>query len=147
MRNKTSFTDFLMAFFVITTCITILEGLLGLLFLPDMRFGFEAYLSPPLFGFLTALTSVVTNSKKELGIKAMLFRVLLQLLLIECIVFGTNYLNGTVFNLSLNISLALGVAVVFVIVYFVLWLNDRRIANTINQHLKVFQENCKNENP
>ena len=146
MKNRTSFTDFLMAFFVITTCITIMEGWLGLLFLPDMHFGFEAFLVPPLFGFLSALTSVVTYSKKELSAAAMLFRIFLQLILIESIVFGINYLNGTIFAMNLTIALVLGIAVIFAIVYLVLWLNDRRIADTVNQHLRDFQGKYQNRN-
>ena len=59
-KNKNTATDFLLSFFIITACITIMEAVIGTIFMPGERFGFEAFFSPPLFGFLSALSSVVT---------------------------------------------------------------------------------------
>lgn len=139
MKNNETFSDFIITFLVITALITILEGILGCLFLPEVRFGFEAYFSPPLFGLLSTLTGLVLKSKKELTIRQVLFREFLQLLLIEAIVFGSNYVCGNRFNVSLNISLSLSIAVVFVLVHVILWLNDRRVARMFNEQLKNFQ--------
>lgn len=146
MRKKSEVIDFLLSFFIITACITILEGTMGLLFMPDVRFGFEAFLSPPLFGVLSAASGLVTKSKKELSMVQMAFRLFLQLLIIEGIVFGANYFFGARenFTLPLNIALAIAIAVVFVIVYFVMWLNDRQSAIRFNEQLKIFQQQ-KNE--
>lgn len=140
MQTKSSLTELIIVFFIVTACITILEGILGLIFMPDMRFGFDAFLSPPLFGFLSTLTGLVTKSSKELSIKQVLFREFLQLLLIEIIVFGINYLSGTTFEAKLNVALAIAIALVFVVVYLVMWLNDQRSAKLFNEKLKAFQE-------
>lgn len=137
--NGKNTPEHIITFLVITALITILEGILGCLFLPEVRFGFEAYFSPPLFGLLSTLTGLVLKSKKELTIRQVLFREFLQLLLIEAIVFGTNYVCGNRFDISLNISLALSIAVVFVLVHVILWLNDRRVARMFNEQLKIFQ--------
>ena len=40
MKNNETFSDFIITFLVITALITILEGILGCLFLPEVRFGF-----------------------------------------------------------------------------------------------------------
>ncbi len=144
MKNKGFFTEFLITFLVITACVTIMEGVLGMIFLPDMRFGFEAFLSPPLFGFLTALTGIVTKSTRELSRKQILFRELLQLLLIEALVFGVNHLVGATYEARLKVALAAAIALVFVAVYLVIWLNDRRSARLFNEKLKEFQEEMRN---
>ena len=144
MKNRNSFTEFVIVFFIITACITILEGILGVLFMPDMRFGYEAFFSPPLFGFLSALSGLVTKSSKELTMKQVLFREFLQLVLIEIMVFGLNYLCGTTFDMKLNMTLAISIALVFVVVYFVIWLNDQRSAKLFNEQLKAFQKEMQN---
>lgn len=141
MKHSSTFSDYLITFLVITACITILEGFLGVLFVPDLLFGYEAFFTPPIFGFLSTLTGLVLKSKKELTIKQVLFREFIQLLLIEGIVFGANYVAGNIFEFKLNIALALSIAVVFVLVHFILWLNDRRIAHSFNEQLRTFQEN------
>lgn len=144
MKKQNSLTSLLVTFLVITACITILAGILGMLFLPDIRFGYEAFFSPPFFGFLSTLTGIVTKSGKELSVKQMLFREFLQLLLIEMIVFGANFLCGNAFDFPLSIALALGIAVVFVLVYLVIWLNDRRLATAFNKELLQFQQRQQN---
>lgn len=141
MKVKELWLQFILVFFIVTGCITILSGVLGMIFLPDMRFGYEAFLSPPIFGFLSALSGVVTKSRKELSMRQMLFREFLQLLLIEIMVFGVNYVFGTTFTWELNITLALGIAVIFILVYVILWLNDRRSAMIFNAKLVEFQKN------
>ena len=140
MKKKSTLTDYAISFFITTACITILEGILGLVFFPNMRFGYEAFLSPPLFGFLTTATALVNYSRIELSVKQVLFRRFLQLLLIEVIVFGLNFLAGSEYELRLNIVLAIGIALIFCTVYLVIWLNDRRFANHFNEKLRVFQE-------
>lgn len=146
MKIKKAITDFLMSFFCITACITILTAVLGTLYMPDVTFTSKAFFSPVIFGFLSALTGYIVKSKNELSTAQLLFRMLLQLLCIEIIVFGLNYLAGNSFETSLNISLALSIALVYAIVHIVLWLNDQRNANVFNQQLAEFQRrNTEND--
>ena len=139
MRNKGKVMEFLMAFFVCSTCISFLEGILGMAFFPEDTFGYEAFFSPPLFGFLSVLLGVVTRSKRELTVKEVLFRQAVHLLLIELMIFGTNYAAGMRFDALFSVMLAFSVAVVFVAVYVVMWLNDRKSAAAFNQKLKEYQ--------
>lgn len=141
MKNRGLGIQFMLVFFIVTACITILSGILGMIFMPDVRFGYEAFLSPPIFGFLSALSELVTKSRKELSVGQMLFREFLQLLLIEVMVFGVNYVFGTTFTWELNITLALSIAVIFILVYVIMWLNDQRSAVVFNAKLVEFQKN------
>lgn len=141
MKNKGLLLEFTLVFFIVTGCITILSGILGSIFLSDIRFGYEAFLSPPIFGFLSALSGLITKSRKELSIQQMVFRNCLQLLLIEVMVFGANYVYGTTFPWELSVILAIGIAFIYILVHVILWLNDRRSAVEFNAKLAEFQKN------
>ncbi len=139
MKHKSNFSEAVMSFCVCTTCITILEGILGMIFFPEMKIDYGAFFSPPLFGAISVLFGVVTRSKKELSVKQVLLRRVIHLLLIEGMVFGVNYLAGTIFPATVSIALMFGIAVVFVMVYVILWGIDRRSATLFNQKLKEYQ--------
>ena len=139
MKKNDMLTEWLMAFFVCTACITILEGILGMIFFPNERLGYEAFFSPPLFGLFSVIFSLVTYSKKELSIRQVLFRRCLHLLMIEGLVFALNYASGLIFEPLFALALGVSVAIVFISVYTALWFIDRRSAMLFNQQLKVYQ--------
>lgn len=139
MNHKSRFSEALMAFCVCTTCITILEGTMGMIFFPEETLSYGAFFSPPLFGFISVLFGVVTWSQKELSVKQILFRRFLHLLLIIAAVLGLNYLAGTVFSTLINILLIVGITAVFIMVHVILWINDQKSARVFNQKLKEFQ--------
>lgn len=140
MKHKEIWIDFVMSFFVITACITILEGVLGAVFLPDVRFGYSAFFSPPFFGLLSTLLGIVGYSKNELTVRQAFFRKILHLILIEVMVFGLNILSGNIFEFKLCLTMVLGIAVVYLTVNAVLWVNDQKSAERFNQNLKSFQK-------
>jgi len=139
MKHKSALMEALISFCVCTTCITLLEGILGVIFYPEVSLDYGAFFSPPFFGAVSVLLSLVTYSKKEQSVKEILIRQAIHLLLIEAMVFGLNYLVGVVFPTVVNITLALGIAVIFVLVYWIVWLNDCKSADLFNQKLKEYQ--------
>lgn len=146
MNDKTKFSELIVAFCVCTTCINILEGVLGMLLYPEQLLKYDAFFVPPIFAFFSVVLGMVTWSKKELTIKQVLVKRILHLLLIEIMVFGLNYLDGHRFPLYAALSLAVGIAVVFVAVYVILWLVDRRSAKLFNRQLKRYQEELRSNN-
>ena len=132
----------LLVFFIVTACVTILEGVFGMLFFPEITFGYKAFFSPPIFGTLSALSGFVTDSERELTEKEMLFRLFLQLVLIELLVFGANYfyVDFEMFTWKVTLSLILAIALIFVLVYAVMWLNEYRMAQLFNARLQKLQE-------
>ena len=140
MKHKSELLQMITAFFVCTSCITILEGILGMLFFPQITFGYEAFFSPPLFGLYSVLCGVVNYSKKELSVKQVLFRRLLHLLLIEGLVFGVNYKAGIMNAPSFySFILAVSIALIFILVHVVLWMGERKSAIQFNERLKIYQ--------
>lgn len=141
MERENRIHSMIMSFFVITACICVLEGVLGVLFLPEATFGCEAFLMPPAFGVLCALTGVVLYSRKELSMRAMVFRMALQLVLIELMVLSANYFWGDWENItiSMKVVLIVGIALTYMIVHVVMWMNDCRRADGFNEQLLKFQ--------
>lgn len=139
MKHKNKLVDMMMSFFVCTACITILEGIIGMIFFPQAVFGYDAFFSPPLFGIFSVLFGIVNYSKKELSVLQVLFRRFLHLLLIEGLVLGLNYMTGALSDFLFFFVLAFSVAVVFILVYVVMWLGERRSAMQFNEQLKIYQ--------
>ena len=140
MKDKSRIREMAEAFFVCTTCICILQGVLGMMLYPAEQISYDAFLVPPLFGFLSVLFGIVTWSKEEQTIKQVLIRRAIHLVLIETMVFGVNYFAGNRFPLAEAVILAIGIAVVFVAVYVITWLSDRKSARDFNDKLKKYQE-------
>lgn len=130
----------LMGFFVATTCIGAGMAMLGLIFEPDIRFGYQGLLLPLLFGALTMLPSLVTYSKQELTFRGALVRKLLEFILIEAIVLLMVYRSGSLTGGPLTLSLTATVFVIFITVNLVLWVSDRKTAKTFNQALWKLQQ-------
>lgn len=135
-------TSLLLIFFIVTACVTTAQGIIGTLLWPEARFGFEAFLFPPLFGILSVLSNVVLISNKELSMGQMAFRMFLQLLVIEVMVFAVNIMAGSFKNYTpaIWILLAIAVAGIYGVVHVMIWLNDRREAKAFNERLRRFQE-------
>ena len=143
MKHKTTAADMLISFCICTTLICLLQGVMGVLFFPEMQLGAGAYFGPPLFGFLSVLLGMVTYSSKELTIRQVMARRAIHLALIEGMIFGLNYLAGNVFSVLLSIILAVAIAAVYILVYVILWIDDLRSAWAFNEKLKEFQEREK----
>ena len=135
-------TSLFLIFFIVTACVTTAQGIVGTLLWPEARFGFDAFLFPPLFGILSVLSNVVLISKKELSMGQMAFRMFLQLLVIEVMVFSVNILVGSSENYTPAICILLSGAVagIYGVVHVIMWLNDRRAAKAFNERLRRFQE-------
>ena len=66
MKSKSKMIEMLVAFCICTTCITLLEGFMGMLFAPEEMLSYQAFFLPPIFGgisvFLGFVTSGISNT-------------------------------------------------------------------------------------
>ncbi len=138
--KKEDLIELMMAFFICTACICILSAVLGTIFFPEDQFGYEAMWSPPFFGAISAVLGLVTKSRKELSVRQVAIRNVLHLVLIECVVFGMNYLAGVVFEMYFSVILAFAIAVVFAAVHLIMYISDSRDAHKFNEQLKQYQQ-------
>lgn len=141
MDFKTFFVKkVMMSFFVSITCISAAMALIGMSFEPDARFGYEAFLSPLIFGALATLPMLVQYSKEELSFKQTAIRNVIHFLLLETVILSILYFWGLLTSVSMAISLGISIFVIDLTVNLVLWINDKRIAKEFNNALKKLQD-------
>lgn len=128
-------------FFVVATLINVAVFILGEIFRPEDRFGYEAFLAPIIYAAISLVPMLLMYSKKEPTVRQYIVRELLQLISIELILIffgmGANSLEPE--NIALTASFALSVFVIYILVYVIAWLLDLNTAKQITNDLKSFQ--------
>lgn len=128
------------SFFVIVTLVNVATFVLGSIFHPGAKFGYEAFLSPILYGAISIVPMLAMYSKKERTFKQEVIRQVILLLVLEAVlvIFGLGVENISD-NIFITISYIACIAVVFVLVHVIEWLLGLRTAKQINVKLKEFQ--------
>lgn len=133
------FKKMVISYFIATTCITGAMAVVGMLFEPTVRFGYEAFLSPLLFGAIATLPGLVQYSKKELSLQQTLLRDLIHLILLETLILLVLWANGMVTSGAIAFSLALAILIIDLTVHLVMWINDKKSARELTSGLKKLQ--------
>ena len=143
MDFKTFFVKkVMMSFFVSITCISAAMAIIGMSFEPDARFGYEAFLSPLIFGALASLPILVKYSKRELSFQQTAIRNVIHFLLLEAAILSILYILGLLTSVPMAVSLGISIFVIDLTVTLVLWINDNRTAKEFNSALKKLQNDC-----
>ncbi len=134
--------EILNSFFISVTLINIAMFILGILFRPEQRFGYEAYLYPLIYGLIGIIPTCVVTTKKELSIKQVIIRKVFQLVLLIVILLAFMFAGGPVNGETVAIAggVALSVVIIFVLVNVIMWLMDSRTAKIMTEDLIKFQE-------
>ena len=139
---KERFIQALRLYTLLVTLITILMIVLGNLLDRGRVFSYDAFVSPLVYALIGTAATVITRSDKEPGVRSLIIRKAVSLLLIE----------GAIIFIALNAetiptekswvipSLALGVFAVFVLTHIVLYIIDRKESEKLNADLARFQE-------
>ncbi len=142
MSGKEYLKQIFTSFFVIVTLINVVMTILGCSFKPEQTFGYEAFLMPLLYGALSLIPMAVMYSRKELTIKQLCFRKVLQLISIEAIlymaVFGTEHIKTEPINQT--ISFGLSVLIIFVVANVISGINNTNDAKKLTRMLKQYQK-------
>lgn len=141
MSLKDFLKSMMSSYFVIVTLINVSTYVLGVMYRPEEQFGYDAFLSPLVYGALGILPVCVMYSKKELTLKQVIFRKILQLILLEILLigFGFGHSKLTVENMELIISFGLSVFVIFVLVHIISWVLDLQQARQMTMDLLSYQ--------
>ena len=142
MRGKELIRDMINTYFMLTTMILVVMMVLGSHFMPNVRFGYEQFESPLIYAAWGTLPSIVMYAKKELTVKQMLIRKIIQLILVEVIVLIVALPAGIVEgkNSALAISLAICVFVIYVLTHVIEWYQDSLTAKSMTEELLNFQK-------
>ena len=127
---------------MIVTLITLAMCIVGKAMMPEQTFGYEAFMAPLVNGFVGTIPNFVLYSKRELKVKELFVRKILQLLLIEAgILFIALYGSKGSWMDPLIIGVLAGcVFAVFVIGTLISWLVDLISAKSLMEGLREFQK-------
>lgn len=127
-------------FFILTTLICIGVGILGMIFQPETRFGYEALFMPIIYAIAGLIPSAVMYSKRELTVKEVIIRKAIQCLLIEAIVvgliFGSNILKVEYRSIILGVMIS--ILVIFVLCHLISAFMEYLDAKKMNADLEAF---------
>lgn len=142
MQEKNFFLDLLRTYFTLVTLITMAILVLGIIFDPDARFGYEVFTSPLIYGICGTLPNVIMYSKRELAFKEFLFRKGIQFVLIEVIFLTLAYKSAEIDTEQLYVVLGIGfsILVIFVLVHLIIWVLDYLSARQMTKELALFQQ-------
>jgi Flp pilus assembly protein TadB len=127
-------------YFIIVTGINVAMAFLGMNLDTERSFGYEAFFSPLIIGAVAVLPSFVLYSTKELGLKQMIVRRGLHLLVLEFTLTVFGYLAGLFTSLAIVLPFVLTVLLVYLFTLLIRWILDSRTAQEINKGLKRLQE-------
>lgn len=130
----------MMSFFVSVACICAAMALIGLSYESEARFGYEAFLSPLLFGAAASLPLLVKYSRKELSLKQAIIRNVIHFILLETLLLSMLFAAGLITDVSMAASLGFTIFVIDITVYLVLWISDTRTARAFNKALQEMQK-------
>ena len=130
------------SFFISVTLINIAMFILGMLFRPEQRFGYEVFVFPILYGLIGTIPSVLFSSDKELTVRQTIVSEILKMLLITVLLVA--FIFGGVPFTRANIVQIVGVAISVMLIYIgvavIGWFLDLKTAKKMNADLIRFQE-------
>ena len=142
MKDKEFWADFIKTYFMVATLITVVMGLFGSILMPETTFGYQAFWAPLIYAAVGTIPNLVLYSKRELTVKELLFRKLLQLILIEAGIFFVAFFGVSVEWRQPRLILALGgsVLVVYLLATLIAWIENLLSAKAISAELLLFQQ-------
>ena len=139
MKHSEFLRKTFISYFVIVTCVTVIIGLMGLIYDPGRTFGYEAFFSPLIIGVISILPSFLLYSKKELSFRQILIRKVMQFIFIVVLLVLLNSFNST-WKWGIVFQFVASIAIVYIMVQVVMWIIDCKKAEELSKDLKLFQK-------
>ena len=137
----------LASFFISVTLINVAVFVLGMILEPDLKFGYEAFAYPVIYGIIGCIPGLVMYSKKELTVKQMLIREFIQMIMIIVLIilfiFGRFHITPE--YIPQITGVALSVVIIYILVHVFGWLIDLKTARKMTEDLKKYQARASSE--
>ena len=132
----------IMSFFIIVTLVNIAIFVSGMILAPDEKLDYTAFIVPVIDGLLGVIPGLVMYSKRELTVKQIIVRDIIQLASVELIIyfFSFGFRSLTTEDLPRLLAVVGSVAVVYVGVVAIMYALDIRTAKKMTDDLKAFQQ-------
>ena len=132
-------------FLLIQAGITLSIGIIGCISPSADRPDYALLFLPFVYAFFCLLPSFVVYSSKELSLKQMVFRKILQFLLIEAVVLLVSYIAGALISKSLCITIMLTVAIIYAAVNLIDYYMEITDSAAMTKKIQQLKEQTKNE--
>lgn len=130
-------------YFILVTLITVLLMVVGLIFDSGRTFSYEAFFSPLFYAFIGVIPVFFFQSDKELSMKQLIIRSIIQILLIEAaillIVFKVPSIPSD--RIEVVISIAVGILIVYILSLVIEYIFELTQAREMNAYLEEYQKN------
>lgn len=142
MKFRDRLIEAMRIYFILVTFITILLLIIGLAFDGDRTFGYEVFLSPLIYAAIGVLPVLFLYSDKELSMTRLIIKNILQLAIIEAIVMVLVFTKDTIPSekKSVVISIAVGIAVIYVLTMVVEYIFELSQSKAMNESLEKYQK-------
>lgn len=142
MYGKEFVVDVLRTYFLVVALINVVMLVLGTQLAPDMRFGYDAFAAPLIYGAAGTLPNIVMYSKRELKVRELMIRKAVQVLLIEAAVLLVVFYGKIDFRQDPGIvlSVAISILIIYVIGCLIDWIQNSVSARKMTTDLVKFQQ-------
>lgn len=136
MELREYFKKILLDFLMIQAGINITIGIIGLLNPSQNVISPTAFFMPFVYAFFCTLSSLVTYSSKEISARKMLFRKIIQFILIELTVIFITYSADALADKTMFTAVLVSVFIIYLLVNLVDYFFSKTQADKMNQKLR-----------
>ena len=145
MRGKEFVLDVIRTYFTVVVLINAAMYVMGMYFVPEHRFGYEAFKAPLIYGAAGTLPLLVMYSRRELKVGELIIRNILQFVLIEALVLFVAFYEADAEWIDAGVvgSVALSIFIIYLLSFLFDWIQNWLSAKSIEEDLLRFQERVK----
>ncbi len=132
------------SFFISVTLINLAILVLGLLFRPEQKFGYEVFLYPLIYGLIGSIPGLIITTNKELTVPQLLIRKLMALMMIIVMILAFIFAGEAIDAETVKAAAGVAVSIVFIymLVNAIMWMSDVKTARSMTEDLMQFQRNA-----
>lgn len=128
-------------YFIIVTGINLAVFVIGMIFRPDQKLGYDAFLYPIIYGAITSIPGLLMVEKKEPTIKQAIFREIIGVILISAILLTTMFAGMKITGelIVIGCGIVVSVICITVLVNVISWILDSKKAESLTNDLVAYQ--------
>jgi hypothetical protein len=127
-------------YFIIFAIIVIFITVLRQIFSPDENFELKDIFIYMISALVGDLPSLILYSPEAISEKEMRLRIIIHFMVLEAVLLTLANVMGWVASIPGTIILAFQIALIYMLVRFLSWRDDRKIAHRINEKLKAMKD-------
>ena len=145
MKFKDYMKKLIIDYFIIFAIIVISITVLRQIFVPNEYLRLTDIFIYMLCALMGDLAGLIFYSPKEIPEKEMRLRIVIHFMVLEAAILVLAIAMGWVNGIVNAVFLAIQIALIYAVVRYLLWINDRKAANSINEKLKAMKDEMTNE--